>query len=98
MSTREVPSPDGKWIATPGPRNTVVIIEAETRLYWGTYYGHQAGVYRRETGHIVSLEWKEEEEQKGVFYIVSESSDGSKQEWYAPSCLHRRSLTEAHGY
>ena len=76
-------------------RNTVIIMEAETRLYWWTYYGHQAGIYRRETGHIVSLAW--EEEQENSFYVVSESSDGSKQEWYAPSCLHRRSITEAHG-
>jgi WD40 repeat protein len=86
----EVRSPDGRWLALPGQKNTVVVLDAKSRTLWATYYGHQAGLYRREAGTITALAWLPDGER-----LVSGSSDGSIHLWHARSGTHRRTLREA---
>jgi len=88
MSDLEARSPDGKWMAMPGPRNTIIIKEAETDRYWGTYYGHWEGVYRL-GGDAAVDRWT------GNDTLITRSSNGSGHEWRASSCTHLRSLREA---
>lgn len=85
-----VRSPDGCFLAVPGSHNTVVVIDATSQVPWATYYGHQAGVYRREAGTITALVWLPDGER-----LVSGSSDGSIHLWHARTAMHRRTLREA---
>ena len=83
-------SPDGRFLARPGEQHTVLILNAQTQATWATYYGHQAGLYRRVGGIIRSLAWLADGNR-----IVSGSSDGSIHVWEARTGIHQRTLTEA---
>jgi WD40 repeat protein len=82
-------SPDGRFLAVPGENHTVVVLDAATNEPWVTYYGHQAGVYRRVGGTIKALAWL-----SGGSSIASGSTDGSIHIWHARSGIHQRTLTQ----
>ncbi len=82
-------SPDGRFLAAPGTKNTVVVLNAASQAPWATYYGHQDGLYRREDGVITSLVWVTDE------IVATGSSTGSIQVWNARTGTHRRMLREA---
>jgi WD40 repeat protein len=82
-------SPDGRFLAAPGERHTVLVLDAATNEPWVTYYGHQAGVYRRLSGTIKALVWL-----PGGSSIASGSTDGSIHIWHARSGIHQRTLTQ----
>ena len=82
-------SPDGRFLAVPGENHTVVVLDATTNEPWVTYYGHQAGVYRRLGGTIKALTWL-----PGGSSIASGSSDGSIHIWHARRGIHQRTLTQ----
>ncbi len=82
-------SPDGHFQAVAGKSNTVVVLDAVTKEPWVTYYGHQAGVYRRVTGTIKALAWL-----PSGNCIVSGSTDGSIHIWHARTGIHHRTLTQ----
>jgi WD40 repeat protein len=82
-------SPDGRFLAAPGANHTVLVLDAATNELWVTYYGHQAGVYRRLGGTIKALVWL-----PGGSSIASGSTDGSIHLWHARSGIHQRTLTQ----
>ncbi|HKF38241.1 MAG TPA: WD40 repeat domain-containing protein [Ktedonobacteraceae bacterium] len=82
-------SPDGRFLAVPGANHTVLVLDAATNEPWVTYYGHQAGVYRRVGGTIKALVWLPDGNS-----IVSGSTDGSIHVWHARSGIHQRTLTQ----
>jgi WD40 repeat protein len=82
-------SPDGRFLAVPGENHTVLVLDATTNEPWVTYYGHQAGVYRRVGGTIKALAWL-----PGGSSIASGSTDGSIHLWHARSGIHQRTLTQ----
>ena len=82
-------SPDGRLLAVPGERHTVLVLDARTNEPWVTYYGHQAGIYRRIGGTIKALAWL-----PGGSSIASGSTDGSIHIWQARSGIHQRTLTQ----
>lgn len=82
-------SPDGRFLAVPGESHTVLVLDAATNEPWVTYYGHQAGVYRRLSGTIKALAWL-----PGGSNIVSGSTDGSIHIWHARSGIQQRTLTQ----
>jgi WD40 repeat protein len=82
-------SPDGHFQAVAGKSNTVVVLDAVTKEPWVTYYGHQAGIYRRVAGSIKALAWLPDGN-----CIVSGSTDGSIHIWHARTGIHRRTLTQ----
>ena len=82
-------SPDGRLLAVPGESNTVVVIDALTNEPWATYYGHQAGVYRRVSGTIKALAWLPDGSS-----VASGSTDGSIHIWHARTGIHQRTLTQ----
>jgi WD40 repeat protein len=84
-------SPDGRFQAVPGESNTVVVLDTATKEPWVTYYGHQAGVYRRVSGTIKALAWLSDGTS-----VASGSSDGSIHIWHARTGIHRRTLTQPH--
>lgn len=86
---RGILSPDGRFLAVPGANHTALVLDAATNEPWITYYGHQAGVYRRMTGTIKVLAWL-----PGGSSIASGSSDGSIHIWHARSGIHQRTLTQ----
>ena len=61
----------------------------EGREPWVTYYGHQAGLYRRVSGTIKVLAWL----QEGTS-LASGSTDGSIHIWHARTGIHQRTLTQ----
>src|SRR5438876_4181088 len=77
-------SPDGRLLAVPGESNTVVVIDALTNEPWATYYGHQAGVYRRVSGTIKALAWLPDGSS-----VASGSTDGSIHIWHARTGIHQ---------
>ena len=77
-SEKAIRSPDGRFLAVPGSSNTVVVLDALTTDPWVTYYGHQAGLYRRVGGTIKALIWLSDGNS-----IVSGSTDGSIHIWQA---------------
>ena len=83
-------SPDGRFLATPGERHTVLVLDAATNAPWVTYYGHQAGIYRRVSGTIKALAWLPDGTS-----IASGSTDGSIHLWHARSGIHQRTLAQA---
>jgi WD40 repeat protein len=83
-------SPDGRFLATPGERHTVLVLDAATNAPWVTYYGHQAGIYRRVSGTIKALAWLSDGTS-----IASGSTDGSVHLWHARSGIHQRTLAQA---
>ena len=82
-------SPDGRFLAVPGENHTVLVLDTATNEPWVTYYGHQAGIYRRVGGTIKALAWL-----PGGSSIASGSSDGSIHIWLARSGTHQRTLTQ----
>src|SRR5436305_1782238 len=80
-------SPDGRFLAVPGENHTVLVLDAATNEPWVTYYGHQAGIYRRVGGTIKSLAWL----PRGSS-IASGSTDGSIHMRRARSGIHQRTL------
>ena len=82
-------SPDGRFLAVPGENHTVLVLVATTNDPWVTYYGHQAGVYRRIGGTIKALAWL-----PGGSSIASGSTDGSIHIWHARTGIHLRTLTQ----
>ncbi len=82
-------SPDGRFQAVAGECNTVVVLDAATKAPWVTYYGHQAGVYRRVAGSIKALAWLPDGN-----CITSGSTDGSIHIWHARTGIHRRTLAQ----
>lgn len=82
-------SPDGRLLAMAGNNNTVSVLDALTQELWVTYYGHQAGVYRRVSGAIKALTWL-----PGGSSIASGSTDGSIHIWQARTGIHQRTLTQ----
>jgi len=82
-------SPDGRFLAVPGDSNTVLVLDALTKEPWVTYYGHQAGVYRRVCGTIKALVWLPDGSS-----IASGSTDGSIHIWHARTGIHQRTLTQ----
>src|ERR1700736_1562006 len=86
---RGILSPDGRFLAVPGENHTVLVLDAATNEPWVSYYGHQAGVYRRVSGTIKALAWL-----PGGSSIASGSTDGSIHIWHARSGIHQRTLTQ----
>ncbi len=82
-------SPDGRFLAVAGDSNTVLVLNALTKEPWVTYYGHQAGVYRRVSGTIKALAWLPDGSS-----IASGSTDGSIHIWRARTGIHQRTLTQ----
>jgi WD40 repeat protein len=82
-------SPDGRFLTVPGASHTVVVLDALTNEPWVTYYGHQAGLYRRVSGTITALAWLPNGSS-----IVSGSTDGSIHIWHARTGIHQRTLTQ----
>ena len=82
-------SPDGRLLAVPGAKHTVLVLVAMTNEPWATYYGHQAGVYRRVSGIITALTWLPDGSS-----IASGSTDGSIHLWRARSGIHQRTLAQ----
>ena len=83
-------SPDGRFLAASGERHTVLVLDAATNAPWVTYYGHQAGIYRRLSGTITALAWLPD----GTG-IASGSTDGSVHLWHARSGIHQRTLAQS---
>ena len=83
-------SPDGRFLATPGECHTVLVLDTATNQCWVTYYGHQAGIYRRLSGTIKALAWLPDGTS-----IASGSTDGSIHLWHARSGIHQCTLTQA---
>ncbi len=83
-------SPDGRFLAPPGERHTVLVLDAVTNEPWVSYYGHQAGIYRRVSGTITALTWLPDGTS-----IASGSTDGSIHLWHARSGIHQRTLAQA---
>jgi hypothetical protein len=50
-----IPSLNGRFLAVPGENHMVLVFDATRNQPWATYYGHQAGVYRRVSGTIKAL-------------------------------------------
>lgn len=88
-SETAVLSPDGRFLAVPGESHTVLVLDATTNEPWVTYYGHQAGVYRRMSGTIKALAWLPD-----GCSIASGSTDGSIHLWQARSGIHQRTLAQ----
>ena len=88
---RGVLSPDGRFLAAPGESHTAVVLVAATKEPRVTYYGHQAGVYRRVCGTVRALAWLPDGSS-----IASGSTDGSIHIWHARTGIHRRTLTQPH--
>ena len=88
-SERGILSPDGRLLAVPGEDHTVRVLDATTNELWVTYFGHQAGVYRRVSGTIKTLAWL-----PGGSSIASGSTDGSIHLWHGRSGIHRRTLAQ----
>jgi WD40 repeat protein len=86
---RAILSPDGRLLAVSGERHTVLVFDATTNEPWVTYYGHQAGVYRRVSGTITVLAWLPDGSS-----IASGSSDGSIHLWHGRSGIHQRTLAQ----
>ena len=86
---RAILSPDGRFLAVPGANHTVLVLDAMTNEPWATYYGHQAGVYRRVSGIITALAWLPDGSS-----ITSGSTDGSIHLWHARSGIHQRTLAQ----
>src|SRR5205823_7207895 len=82
-------SPDGRFLAAPGESHTAVVLVAATKESWATYYGHQAGVYRRVCGTVRALAWLPDGSS-----IASGSSDGSIHLWHARTGIHQRTLAQ----
>lgn len=82
-------SPDGRFLAVPCESHTVLVLDATTNEPWVTYYGHQAGIYRRIGGIIKALVWL-----PGGSSIASGSTDGSIHIWHARTGIHQRTLTQ----
>jgi WD40 repeat protein len=82
-------SPDGRFLAVPGDSNTVIVIDGATNKQWVTYYGHQAGLYRRVGWTIKALAWLPDGSN-----IASGSTDGSIHIWDARTGIHQRTLTQ----
>src|SRR2546421_12288768 len=78
-------SPDGRFLAIPGERHTVLVFDAATNEPWVTYYGHQAGMYRRVSGTIKALAWLPDGSS-----IASGSTDGSIHLWHGGTGVHQR--------
>src|SRR5438105_13387754 len=74
---RAILSPDGRFLAVPGENHTVLVLDATTNQPWVTYYGHQAGIYRRVSGIITALAWLPDGS-----CIASGSTDGSIHLWH----------------
>src|SRR5579883_3206304 len=85
---RAVLSPDGRFLAVAGESHTAVVLVAATKEPWATYYGHQAGVYRRVRGIVRALLWLPDGS------IVSGSTNGSIHIWHARTGIHRRTLAQ----
>ena len=83
-------SPDGRFLATPGKRHTVLVLDAATNEPWVTYYGHRAGIYRRLSGTIKALAWLPDGTS-----IASGSTDGSIHLWHARSGIHQHTFAQA---
>jgi WD40 repeat protein len=88
-TVRAVLSPDGRFLAVAGESHTAVVLAAATKEPWATYYGHQAGVYRRVCGIVRALLWLPDGSS-----IASGSTDGSIHIWYARTGIHRRTLAQ----
>ena len=88
-SEKAILSPDGRFLAVSGANNTVIVLDALTNEPWVTYYGHQAGLYRRVGGTIKALAWLANGSS-----IVSGSTDGSIHIWHARTGIHQRTLTQ----
>jgi len=80
-------SPEGSYIATPGAEHTVEIWTVATGAKRLSYYGHQAGVYRRVTAHVQALAWSPDGK-----WMVSASSDGTMQLWDPSTGIHLKTL------
>ncbi len=81
-------SPDGRFLVIPGTSSTVVVLDALTNEPWVTYYGHQAGLYKRVGGTIQALAWSPDSS------IVSGSTDGSIHIYHAGTGIHQRTVTQ----
>ncbi len=88
-SEKAILSPDGRFLTVPGVNHTVIVLDAMTNEPWVTYYGHQAGLYRRVSGTIKALAWLANGSS-----IVSGSTDGSIHVWHARTGIHQRTLTQ----
>ncbi len=88
-SEKAILSPDGRFLAVPGADNTVIVLDAITNEPWVTYFGHQAGLYRRVGGTIKALAWLPNGSS-----MVSGSTDGSIHIWHARTGIHQRTLTQ----
>ena len=84
-----VVSPDGRFLAAPGENHTAVVLVAATKEPWATYYGHQAGVFRRVCGTVRAPAWLPDGSS-----IASGSSDGSIHLWHARTGVHQRTLAQ----
>lgn len=82
-------SPGGRFLAVPGENHTILVLDAMTNEPWVTYYGHQAGVYRRVSGIITALAWLPDGSS-----IASGSTDGSIHLWHGRSGIHQRTLAQ----
>ena len=89
-SETAIHSPDGRFLAVSGQSHTVLVLDATTNEPWVTYYGHQAGIYRRMSGTIKALAWLPDGSS-----IASGSTDGSIHLWHARSGIHQRTLAQA---
>jgi WD40 repeat protein len=88
-SEKAILSPDGQFLAVSGADNTVIVLDALTVKPWVTYFGHQAGLYRRVGGTIQALAWLPNGSS-----IVSGSTEGSIHIWHARTGIHQRTLTQ----
>ena len=86
---RGVLSSDGRFLVVPGESHTAVVLVAATKEPRVTYYGHQAGVYRRVCGTVRALAWLPDGSS-----IASGSSDGSIHLWHARTGIHQRTLAQ----
>lgn len=80
-------APDGMHVAVRGFNHTVEVWDSRFGHRLLTYYGHQDGMYRRLTAHILAIAWSPD----GT-HIASASSNGSLQVWDAQSGIHQRTL------
>jgi WD40 repeat protein len=83
-------SRDGLRVAVRGPNHTVEVWSNNFSRRLLIYYGHQDGLYRRLTGHILAIAWSPDGTR-----IASISSNGSLQVWDARTGIHQRSLLPA---
>jgi WD40 repeat protein len=88
-----VPSPDGRFVARPGPENTVMLLHTDSRALHGRYFGHQDGVYGRKSDQIIALSW--EQHPRYGLVVVSASSSGSIQRWHPRHCTHIATIRPA---